>query len=271
MNSRRVVILFLLPAMLAPVAAVLGQERDTVRGDTVVVGAADSAAPAPIAIADTTELTTSIEAAESRAAEAQVRRAAPDSVLSQWRKDPHYAYANDPTYWRPPKPTEEDNAFLLWLARVLSSDGFRYFIYFLLGGLLLYAIIRIMAEHNLGIFYRNRAKKARLVKAAEEAQAEEDPEERAAHFIREKDHRQAIRYLYLQSLRLLSEAQLIRWHPQTTNQEYIRQLAGARQEQAFRFLTGVYEKVWYGEFALGEDHFEQLHQHFRDLFKTLQP
>jgi hypothetical protein len=84
-----------------------------------------------------------------------------------------------------------------------------------------------------------------------------------------QDYRQATRYLYLISLSLLNEKGLIRWHPEATNHEYILQLRGSAWESPFRYLTGLYEKVWYGEFPLGETQFSRLRVYFDNFYKTV--
>ena len=77
----------------------------------------------------------------------------------------------------------------------------------------------------------------------------------------------AVRYLFLKTLRLLNERELIKYHIQATNREYVRQLSGSALGDPFRFLTGAYEKVWYGEFSLSEGQFEKLYPYFTDFYK----
>jgi hypothetical protein len=140
-----------------------------------------------------------------------------------------------------------------------------------LGGLLVFAILRIMFENNLGLFYRSRAKKKRsgggdVTDGAD--LAAEDLDERLRYYLGRNDHRHSVRYLYLRSLRGLGGRGLIKGGGEFTNREYLRQLAGTPQEAAFRFLTSAYEKVWYGDFQLGDDAFRRLHQYFEDFDKT---
>jgi hypothetical protein len=244
-------------------------KNDTVAGgtnDTVYVGG-DEAASA--LAADTSGMATA-GSAQTATEDSLIQRSLPDSVVRQWQRDPHFAYANDPAYWQRRAP-EPPPSFLIWLARVLSSQGFRYFIYIALGGLILYVIIRIMGENNLGLFYRSAARKKPEGMAGDsEDLSEEDLDQRLEYFLQQKEHRQAVRYLYLKTLRLLSNAGLIVWHPETTNREYLRQLNGTGKESSFRFLTLAYENVWYGEFALGENAFDRVYGHFMDFNKTIQ-
>jgi len=197
-------------------------------------------------------------------------RTLPDTLVQRWKKDPALAYANDPSYWRKEREKPEDHRFLLAVLQFLTSRGFVYTLYILLGALLIYAIIRIMKENNVRLFYRSGKKKNGP--SGPESPGEEMGEDlgrQLQHFIQVRDYRQATRYLYLISLTLLNEKGLIQWHRDATNQEYLLQLKGSSWEASFRNLTGIYDKVWYGEFPLGETQFSRLHQYFEDFFKTV--
>ncbi len=236
--------------------------------DTVVVGANAPSDPP----ADSSSLSGASEATGAVLPDSVILRVVPDTTVEAWKRDRRFAYANDPAYWRRQKrQTDKPSPFLQWLARVLSSAGFRYFIYFALGGLLVFAILRIMLENNLGLFYRSRTKKRAGDDGGqgEDGTAEEDLDQRLQYYLARNDHRHAVRYHYLRSLRALSGRGLIQGGARTTNREYLRQLSGTPLEAPFRFLTGAYEKVWYGEFDLGDEAFRRLHRYFEDFDKTV--
>jgi hypothetical protein len=202
-------------------------------------------------------------------ADAVVARSVPDSVIDSWKKDKDFAYANNPYYWKEDEPAKSGpSPFWRWVVKALGSEGFKYFIYFLLGSILLYAIIRVIAENNLRMFYRPPGKK-KAGQDDETSPLEEDLEGQLQLALDAGDHRMAVRYLYLKTLRLLSDRELIRYHIQATNREYVGQLSGSGFGDAFRFLTGAYDRVWYGEFALGDGQFNRLHQYFQDFYKSI--
>jgi hypothetical protein len=242
-------------------------KMDTTTADTVVIGADAPASSSTLAPADTSTLSGAGESSATALPDSVIFRSVPDSPVNAWKRNPRFAYANDPGYWRHQR--EEPSPFVLWLARLLGSAGFRYFVYIVLGGLLVFAILRIMFENNLGLFYRNRAKRPVAGRAPNEVAEEEDLDERLQYYLDHHNHRQAVRYLYLRSLRALGERGLIQGGGRATNREYLRQLSGTPQEAPFRFLTGAYEKVWYGEFDLGDQAFRRLHQYFEDFDKTV--
>jgi hypothetical protein len=263
-----ILLLLLLTTRLSSFAQRSGPDEpklDTTLADTIVVGEGSHV--------EKTHLDTSYASAPESGAAATtadqpaVLRRLPDTTVYRWQHDQRYAYANDPDYWKIRR--ERPGAFWLWLGRLLRSDGFRYTVLTLLGALLLFAIVRIAMENNLGAFYRKARKTKGSGEETEGLPEHEDIDQLLQHYLSIGDKRQATRYLYLKTLHLLSERDLIRWHVETTNQEYLRQLSGTPQEPAFRFLTGAYEKVWYGEFVLSEDSFRRLHNRFMDFFKAL--
>ena len=200
-------------------------------------------------------------------------RTLPDTLVSRLKKDPAYAYANDPDYWRKEpeeKTAPRTNTFLIRLLKLLFSDGFRYTLYIVLGSLLAYAIYRIMRDNNVRLFYQSsRKRKGPDGSDGPDSETPLDLNRQLQHYMQLQDYRQATRYLYLISLSLLNEKGLIRWHPEATNHEYILQLSGSAWENSFRYLTGLYEKVWYGEFPLGETQFNRLQVYFDNFYKTV--
>jgi hypothetical protein len=231
--------------------------------DTVVAGTEDTATVSGSSAVDS-------ESPEQAAAKSDpvVFRSIPDSVITRWKKDKQFAYANDPSYWKRANPGAPRTERLNWLERLLNSEGFTWFIYLLLGAILLYAILRIVSENNMRVFYRSPGKTAGGL-AAEANPLQEDLDLQLKEALGAGDHRLAVRWLYLRSLRLLNDRALIRYHVDATNREYVRQLTGSAAYESFLRLTGAYERVWYGELPLGEESFGRLYQYFQDFYKSI--
>ena len=197
-----------------------------------------------------------------------VLRELPDTFVSRLKNEQAFAYANDPAYWQRPKQQQEpENEG--WFSRLLGSKAFEYFLLVLFGGVLIYAIVRIVTDNNLAVFYRSAKRKAGGSIKQEGASEEEDLDERLRQLILAGSYQQAVRYMYLKSLRLLNDRQLIRYHPDATNYEYLRQLGSTPQGAPFKDLTSIYERVVYGEFPVGDQLFQRLHQYFEDFYKTV--
>ncbi len=84
-----------------------------------------------------------------------------------------------------------------------------------------------------------------------------------------KDFRLAIRYLYLQTLQMLSLAGLIQLSPDKTNYEYVKELSGKIHQNEFASLTLNYEYVWYGEFNIDQGIFNRLQRDFKQYHQKL--
>lgn len=85
-----------------------------------------------------------------------------------------------------------------------------------------------------------------------------------------RNYRLAVRLLYLRSLKYLSDAHLIEWHIEKTNEDYLRELAGAPQHNLFSMLTHQFEYVWYGDFPVDAQKFQRINELFLKL-KTQLP
>jgi len=247
------------------------QRVDTVRvgqeADTPVVTATDGTASFDsVQPAVDTSVVSSKDAAGDHP-DPIVLRAVADSAVADWKSDKAYAYANDPDYWRWRELRQRSSSgrWPSWLA----SRAFEYFILSLMGAILLYAIVRIIVANRLQLFYRSPKRRIASGSKEEEGSLEDDLDGQLMHFMQIRDYRQAVRFLYLKTLRLLNERGLIRYQQESTNQEYWQQLRASPQGAPFRDLTMIYEKVWYGEFPLGDTLFNRLHQYFEDFYKSV--
>lgn len=197
-----------------------------------------------------------------------VLRSLPDSVIDRRKKERDFAYANDPSWWKGDARQERNDQSGSFF-RLLDSKGFRYFIYFFLAAVLLFALYKIIAENNLRLFYRRPAR-VRESSSGDAALPEEDLDRLLKKALDEGAHRMAVRYLYLKTLRMLETHQLLHLHIQTTDEEYARQLDQLPQGESFRWLMAAYERVWYGKFSLNDQQFSRLLQYFQDFHTSLE-
>ncbi|HET7117247.1 MAG TPA: hypothetical protein VFI29_12190 [Hanamia sp.] len=72
----------------------------------------------------------------------------------------------------------------------------------------------------------------------------------------------AIRYLYLKTLRNLSEKGIINFVPDKTNNDYLREMKPNNYFREFRLLTRNYEYLWYGKFLINEKDYQRLKEEF---------
>ncbi len=95
-----------------------------------------------------------------------------------------------------------------------------------------------------------------------------DPDGLLRHAIRNGNYRLAVRYLYLQSLKKLSEKKFIEINSNKTNYEYVKELGNQKFVNEFASLTLQYEYVWYGEYPLDRNLFEQIQDGFAQFNKN---
>lgn len=80
--------------------------------------------------------------------------------------------------------------------------------------------------------------------------------------IAKNNYRVAIRLMYLQTLKLLTDSDLIDWKINKTNATYVQELSEHSQQYSFAQLTNYFDKAWYGETNVDTVQFDQLKQSF---------
>lgn len=141
---------------------------------------------------------------------------------------------------------------------------------FLLGGFIVFLILKLVLGSELGFFNFKKGKK----KVAEKLIYEEDDiheidlETLLQEAIATENYRLAIRYYYLIVLKELSAKKLIKYHKEKTNTVYKFELEKGQTRDNFAYLSYVYTYVWYGEFTINKDDFKKAASKFLS-FKTL--
>ena len=131
------------------------------------------------------------------------------------------------------------------------------------------AVVFFLLSNRINLFSRKAAKAV-----GDEATAEDDlhtasHDSLLAKYIAEKKYRLAVRVLYLQLLKMLSEKSIINYQPQLTNTHYLQQLATTPLYQDFFKVTRHYEYIWYGEFPLSEEAFQKVSSDFANMKKEV--
>jgi hypothetical protein len=94
-------------------------------------------------------------------------------------------------------------------------------------------------------------------------------EEAIREAIQNGNFRLAIRLLYLQSLKQLSDKGHIQWQINKTNNDYIAEVAGKPWQSLFKKLTYNFEYSWYGEMNIGNEEFQNLNVQFQQFNNQL--
>lgn len=79
----------------------------------------------------------------------------------------------------------------------------------------------------------------------------------------------AVRLQYLLIIKELSRKNFIDWRREKTNRDYLNELAPTGLAPDFRKITGVFERIWYGEEAVDAARFEEIEPVFRQFFEKI--
>lgn len=188
-------------------------------------------------------------------------------VVDSLKRDDDFAYANDPAYLvKKEEPRRNRRSFWENFDEFFGRSSVRTIAYILLIVFILFVIYKIIIANNL--FYSRKKGYADDAYETEEIN-DENMDDRINKAISEKDYRSAVRFLYLKTLRLLNDRGWIKYHAQSTNHDYVYQLKQNAVAGDFRFLTQVYDYVWYGEFVVNDDQFGRLHSDFKRFYQAV--
>lgn len=87
--------------------------------------------------------------------------------------------------------------------------------------------------------------------------------------VEQKDFRRAIRLMYLYTLKLLSNNEIIHWLPSKTNHDYQYEIQDKAYQQQFATLSYYFEYVWYGDFKAEIHQYEEMKNVFKGLESKL--
>lgn len=164
--------------------------------------------------------------------------------------------------------------FFDWLGDVFGftitpfwKDFFTYFTYFLVGLAVLYFIIRMLTDESPAKLFSRSQREIGTVNIEETHIEELDLKKYINDSVAAGNYRNAIRYLYLDSLKSLSASKKIEWDFQKTNSDYYRELKDPDVREQFKKVSYVYDYVWYGEFAIDQETFNSARTQFEILDK----
>ena len=169
-------------------------------------------------------------------------------TVESWKKDPEFSYMKNldsllrehqklATANSKPRPAG------FW--GKIFNNVFLERLFWILGAVaVLYILSRLVAENGL-FAKRNRKNKVEEITTEDEKVMQVDFDREIAKAEQAGDFRSAVRYRFLQKLKLLNDRQSIKFAIDKTNSVYAREMdAGLRP--AFLKIARHYENVWYG-------------------------
>lgn len=203
------------------------------------------------------------------------KRMASDSAFAQFENNSDYEYdqklpENAISWW---------DVFTSWLRRQLlglssaSNEAFGSFYTFVKYALIvlfcvLMGILLARANTN-GLLFGNRRTLDIQHDELEENITVTDLDALHKTALSKQNYRKAVRYLYLIALRELNSRSIIDWQASKTNRQFIRETNGTPIQQPLRQLVGIFNYVWYGEFAIDGKTYEAIEKEFASFNTTL--
>lgn len=139
-------------------------------------------------------------------------------------------------------------------------------------GIIAVIISRFLGPAGLSQTQNRRVEASKLevsLKNIEEKIHESDLDQLTQQALQENNFNLAIRLAYLTIIKQLSITKTIRWKRDKTNRDYILELADNTYANEFKQLTGIFERVWYGNTTLTQNDFLILQPKFEHLMKTI--
>ncbi|ARS35499.1 DUF4129 domain-containing protein [Pontibacter actiniarum] len=156
-----------------------------------------------------------------------------------------------------------------WLEEVFyrgSASGlWQVLIYLAIAAAIVYLVVKMQHVDIGSLFGRKTASIATPYEVLDENIHEMDMVALLEEAVAQQNYRKAVRLLYLQSLKQLTDLGLINWQPGKTNRSYIAEIKPAAIRQEFEQLTGMFEYVWYGGAGLGQEFFASAQAEFQQF------
>lgn len=170
------------------------------------------------------------------------------------------------------KPETLWDKILRWIsAKIRNANINQNLILFGLIGfavlIFLFIILKLLGVEISGLFvFGHKSKDTQILFNQKHDDIYNDNmEQMLTRAIQDKAYREAVRLLYLLSLRQLDALELIHWRPWKTNKDYYYELVVAEHKQLFSTLQLSYEYIWYGQFKIGDEKFIEVQAQFEQF------
>lgn len=133
----------------------------------------------------------------------------------------------------------------------------------------IYILVKLLVGDNASSLFSRQSKLVAPLNIQEEHIENVDLDTYIKNALKEENYRLAIRYMYLKSLKLLSLNNLIEWHFEKTNTDYYQEIENISLKENFKKASYLYDNIWYGEYSLDKNGFENAQKDFERLNQHL--
>jgi hypothetical protein len=194
-----------------------------------------------------------------------------EPVINEFKNDDDFRYG------RPKQGVTPWQRFLFWLAGIfnlilhlLTNTLIGQIVFYgACAALLIWVIIKLLKIDVKDLFYGKSGRSSTAFKLADEDIRAVDFETEINQAVTRKQYRDAVRLVFLYSLRKLSDADLIQWMPGKTNDEYLLELKNHPSRSQLQDLRYYFEYAWYGDFEVSEQTYKSVDTLFSDFKSRL--
>lgn len=152
----------------------------------------------------------------------------------------------------------------------LNKQWFKTLLWFIIVGSFVVIIVWFLIASNVKLF---KKRSASIEKQEDDLTTENifdiNYEKQLTKAIADKDYRSAIRFMYLQLLKMMSDRNIIQYKLERTNADYLGQLFSTAYYKDFFRMTRNFEYTWYGQFSINENTFNVIQQDFYNFKSRL--
>lgn len=197
-----------------------------------------------------------------------------DDLLEKYKSDPDFKYDNVPSEaddWI----TKIKNWINQQLAVLSTSKVYSTILDYLYYGLMIVALLLIIRglikTDRRGLLFGKVNTSGIKIVESEEDISKINFDELISMAVDRKQYKLAVRYLFLKSLKLLSETGLVELRNNKTNHQYLSEIKNNQIAEVFRNTTSRFEWIWYGDFPVNEDILKSSQNDFNKLFVMINP
>lgn len=190
--------------------------------------------------------------------------------INKYKSDKNFKYVETAT-------TKESfwERFLDWLWRHLGSKSINgkyspisvfwdILEYLVIAAAVVLFIYYILKGQGVRLFSKNRGNELSFTETHEDI-SQMNFDELIAKAAGNAQYRQAVRYLYLKSLKQLSDMDLIKWKADKTNRDYTIELRSSPFSRLFSEITMLFDYAWYGNATITEHTFSRIKNAFEQF------
>ncbi|NNC46463.1 MAG: hypothetical protein HKN99_11320 [Winogradskyella sp.] len=164
--------------------------------------------------------------------------------------------------------------FFKWLSDIFGFDIdfidyqiLEYIIYGILSLIVIYVIVRYLKDTSVNKMLRSEVTDIENFSFTETTIDTVNFNALVSQALKEDNYRLATRYLYLKTLKELSNQDIIDWHFDKTNSDYVKEISDDTIKQLFKRISYIYDYIWYGEFPIDKQSFDKNMLNFNNILK----